>query len=157
MVEGITFEVLMKRQRRDVLDLRQWELARLVGCATSTIHAWETGARRPSKEFAEELAEHLEIPPEERAAFVRLARTRRAHHPDGREIQPYSEPVPTAIWGWNVALVRDHLSQRPPRAVTLWIVTEDDLEPGSTRIEAVATLVDELPDGALLVALAPTG
>ena len=62
------------RQRRKALDLTQEALARLVGCAAVTLQKIELEERRPSREIAERLAEALDLPPEERAAFVKVAR-----------------------------------------------------------------------------------
>src|SRR4051812_33805174 len=62
------------RERRKDLDLTQESLARQVGCALVTIKKIESDALRPSKQVAELLAEALDIPADERAAFVRLAR-----------------------------------------------------------------------------------
>src|SRR4051812_42308029 len=66
------------KQRRKALDLTQHELARLVGCAVITIQQIEGERRRPSKPMAELLANHLEIPADQREAFLRLARTHAA-------------------------------------------------------------------------------
>jgi serine/threonine protein kinase/DNA-binding XRE family transcriptional regulator len=57
-----------------MLDLTQESLARQVGCAVVTIKKIEGDTLRPSRQIAELLAEALEIPVNERAAFVRLAR-----------------------------------------------------------------------------------
>lgn len=66
------------RKRRRALDLTQGDLARRVGCAEVTIQKIEADARRPSRQIAERLAEHLHIAPDERAAFVESARSIRA-------------------------------------------------------------------------------
>src|SRR6266545_3569502 len=63
------------KQRRKALDLTQPDLARLVGCAVITIQQIEGERRRPSMQIAELLASHLEIPVDQRGAFLRLART----------------------------------------------------------------------------------
>src|SRR6185436_17842472 len=60
--------------RRKALDLTQEALARRVGCARETLRKIEADARRPSRQVAERLADALELPPEERVAFVRAAR-----------------------------------------------------------------------------------
>jgi predicted ATPase/DNA-binding XRE family transcriptional regulator len=65
------------RRRRRALDLTQEQLARKVGCSKGTIVKIEADERRPSRQLAELLAQQLEIPPEERDDFVRIARTRR--------------------------------------------------------------------------------
>lgn len=62
------------KQRRKALDLTQADLARLVGCAVVTLQKIEEGRRRPSKQVAELLAQHLEIAPDTREAFLLLAR-----------------------------------------------------------------------------------
>ena len=62
------------RRRRAELDLTRERLAEQVGCAVETIRKIETGQRRPSRQVAELLARALELPPDERAAFVRAAR-----------------------------------------------------------------------------------
>jgi len=62
------------RRRRKALDLTQEELAERVGCALDTIRKIESGARRPSRQVAERLADQLELPEEMRAAFLQAAR-----------------------------------------------------------------------------------
>jgi len=55
--------------------LTQAELARQMACATITICKIEADALRPSQQIAERLAMALATLLDERAAFVRLART----------------------------------------------------------------------------------
>ena len=74
MNRDITFGQLIKDHRKE-LGLTQGELARRVGCATITLRKIEYNALRPSVQIAERLAMALNIPLEERADFVRLART----------------------------------------------------------------------------------
>jgi predicted ATPase/transcriptional regulator with XRE-family HTH domain len=62
------------KQRRRTLDLTQDQLARQVGCSVVTIRKLESDERRPSRQIAERLAECLRIAPQERAAFISLAR-----------------------------------------------------------------------------------
>ena len=75
------------RRRRRALDLTQEALARRVGCARITIQKIEAGERHPSHEFAALLAERLAVPPAERDAFLRAARSDQAapqlHEPTG--------------------------------------------------------------------------
>src|SRR5258705_10662838 len=66
------------KQRRKALDLTREDLARRIGCAAVTLYKIEADERRPSKQIAELLAEHLNIIPDERAAFVNFARTETA-------------------------------------------------------------------------------
>ncbi|BCX04486.1 MAG: hypothetical protein KatS3mg053_2424 [Candidatus Roseilinea sp.] len=62
------------KERRKGLDLTQAELAELVGCSLITIAKIESGKRRPSKQIAELMAQHLRVPDEQRAVFVSFAR-----------------------------------------------------------------------------------
>lgn len=62
------------RRRRRSLDLTQTVLADRIACAESMLRKIEADARRPSRQIAERLAEALEIPEAERAAFLRAAR-----------------------------------------------------------------------------------
>ncbi|MBI3242691.1 MAG: protein kinase [Chloroflexi bacterium] len=71
------------RERRRALDLTQEELARRVGCAAITIRKIEADDLRPSVQIAERLAMALAIPLDDRAEFVRRARTA---HPEPAEI-----------------------------------------------------------------------
>jgi predicted ATPase/class 3 adenylate cyclase len=62
------------QRRRKALDLTQEELAQRVGCAAETLRKIEADARRPSRQIAQRLAEALELPEAERAAFIQAAR-----------------------------------------------------------------------------------
>ena len=61
-------------KRRKALDLTREELARRVGCSISALRKIETNQRRPSKQLAELLAATLDIPTEEHATFMKVAR-----------------------------------------------------------------------------------
>jgi predicted ATPase/DNA-binding XRE family transcriptional regulator len=56
------------------LDLTQQELAERVGCSISLIFKIEADERRPSRQIAELLVQHLEIPPDQRDLFLKVAR-----------------------------------------------------------------------------------
>ncbi|HEU5100496.1 MAG TPA: protein kinase [Roseiflexaceae bacterium] len=73
MDEPISFGYWVRR-RRKALDLTSEELAQQVGCAGVTIRKIEADARRPSRQIAERLAECLQLPSDDRAAFMRAAR-----------------------------------------------------------------------------------
>lgn len=88
MNQDVSFGTIIKEHRR-VLDLTQAELARRVGCATITIRKIEADTLRPSVQIAERLAMALAIPLEERAGFIRLARTLSL-------ADPSPPPLPTA-------------------------------------------------------------
>ena len=65
------------RRRRKALDLTRHELARRVGCSLATIVKIESDERRPSRQIAELLTEHLDIPLDQRELFVSVARRER--------------------------------------------------------------------------------
>ena len=77
------------RQRRREMDLTQEELARRVGCAAITLRKIEADDIRASVQIAERLAMALAIPLEERAEFVRWARSVR---PASSELPPVTPP-----------------------------------------------------------------
>src|SRR5512143_1572658 len=87
-----SFGQLVKARRRE-LGLTQDELAHRVGCAPVTLRKIEYDDLRPSVQIAERLAMELNIPLEERATFVRLARTEREPEP----ITPTPAPRPEEI------------------------------------------------------------
>src|SRR5260221_1220999 len=69
------------KQRRKALDLTQQDVADQVGCSVATIRKIEGDTARPSKQLAERLADVLAVAPDERAAFVSLARRRQDQPP----------------------------------------------------------------------------
>lgn len=123
------FGAQIKRRRRQ-FDLMQAALARQVGCAPITIKKIEAGALRPSRQIAELLAHHLEVPPAERAAFVRLARTPSLAPPLSPTANPYKglrafDEADAADFFGRTALVerlgwRAWLSRTPLRAFWPW-------------------------------------
>jgi predicted ATPase/transcriptional regulator with XRE-family HTH domain len=73
MVEEYSFGSWIRRRRR-ALDLTQQELARRVNCSLSTIVKIESDQRRPSRQIAELLAQHLNIPENQVGMFLKVAR-----------------------------------------------------------------------------------
>jgi predicted ATPase/DNA-binding XRE family transcriptional regulator len=69
----ISFGTWVKR-RRKALDLTRDRLARQLGCSTSLIFKIESDERRPSRQMAELLAKHLEIPQDQYSLFLKVAR-----------------------------------------------------------------------------------
>ena len=76
------------RQRRREMDLTQEELARRVGCAAITLRKIEADDLRASVQIAERLAMALAIPLDERAEFVRWARSVRPVSSELPQITP---------------------------------------------------------------------
>jgi len=62
------------RQQRSLRRLTREEFAKRVGCSVSALRKIEDGERRPSAQIAELMGNCLDIPPEERLTFVRVAR-----------------------------------------------------------------------------------
>jgi predicted ATPase/transcriptional regulator with XRE-family HTH domain len=112
------------KRRRKALDLTQQELAQRVGCSLATIVKIESEERRPSHQISQLLAEHLEIPLDQRALFIKIARQEKAvNHlaeiPDSFKT-PLSilPPVPTS----------HSLPSRLPHPVTSFIGREHELQ-----------------------------
>jgi predicted ATPase/transcriptional regulator with XRE-family HTH domain len=78
VVEDVFSFGIWIRRRRKSLDLTQAALAQRVGCAEVTIRKLEADALRPSREVAERLARCLDIPPDDQALFVEVARAERS-------------------------------------------------------------------------------
>jgi predicted ATPase/transcriptional regulator with XRE-family HTH domain len=69
----LPFHEWLKKRRRSI-DLSVDELSRRVACSPNTLRKLETGERRPSRELAERLAQHLQVAPDELPAFLSYAR-----------------------------------------------------------------------------------
>lgn len=75
MHDEAAFATWLKRERRRQ-DLTQDALRERARCSGGYIRKLESGARRPARELAQELAEILNLPGERRSQFVGLARRR---------------------------------------------------------------------------------
>lgn len=85
------------KRRRKVLDLTQQDLAERVGCSHSLIYKIEADARRPSRQIAQLMADHLEIPPDQRELFLKIARQeRRSTDLDAIQPPPPPDLIPTS-------------------------------------------------------------
>ncbi len=83
------------KRRRKALDLTQQDLAEKVGCSL-LIFKIESDGRRPSRQMAELLAEHLDIPFDQRDLFMQVARQEK--NVDRLEpIQPVSEFISVPV------------------------------------------------------------
>jgi predicted ATPase/DNA-binding XRE family transcriptional regulator len=167
----LSFGLWIKR-RRKALDLTQDALAALVGCSKELIVKIEGDARRPSREIAALLAQHLELAPEERADFIRCARAELA--PDRLPLPSASAPraafpprppaehphsnLPAQLSSFlsreqELADLRALLQRPDVRLITLTGVGGT----GKTRLglQAAAELLEVFADGVFFVDLAP--
>lgn len=165
-----TFAQWLKRRRKE-FDLTQEELARRLGCAAVTLRKIEAGTRRPSEQIAELLAEHLQIPFAERAAFLKFARgtpntnlcsSLGAMHgcTSWRTLRQTAPPLPappTRLIGREeeLAAVVCYYRIHDRRLVT--VTGPPGI--GKTRfaLEVATQLSEDFDDGVYFVALAPIG
>jgi len=161
MLEESTFGSWLK-DRRKVLDLTQDELARRVGCSPMLVRKIEADERRPSKQIAELLSAHLDVPTDERADFVRFARSKNARY-SSTEHSPWRTwrhhltnlPVPpTSLFGreQDIAEIVRRIARDHVRLLTL--VGPPGI--GKTRLALACAdeLLDHFDDGVFFVALA---
>jgi predicted ATPase/transcriptional regulator with XRE-family HTH domain len=157
--------------RRKSLDLTQQELAAQVGCSSSLIFKIESDERRPSRQIAELLAEKLDIPAEQHALFLKIARQEKGignldaiSHLSALETASSVKPNPNNLPVPPTPLVG--------RGHELRVITKQLLEPscrlltltgpggiGKTRlaIEAGRQLESHFPDGVYFISLAGVG
>src|SRR5512143_2679952 len=111
--------------RRTALDLTQWDLAERVGCSREAIQKIEAGTRRPSKQIAELLLADLDIPLEERPAFVRWARL-------GPKAAPANLPLasipPPSAAAAHIAPVESAPPSNLPAPLTSLIGRDEEVE-----------------------------
>ena len=93
MDPGASFGAWLEK-RRKALDLTREEVAQRAGCSVSALRKIETDERRPSKQLASLLADCLEIPPEDRLSFLKIARGEQSL---GQTRSPASLPTPPPI------------------------------------------------------------
>src|ERR1041384_194781 len=82
------------RAYRKARDLTQADLAEQLGYATESIRKMEANKQRPSKYLVERLVSYLDIPADERADFMRLARAPVSTAEALRPTEDASAPLP---------------------------------------------------------------
>jgi predicted ATPase/DNA-binding XRE family transcriptional regulator len=158
------------QRRRKALDLTQEALAQRVGCAAETLRKIEADVRRPSRQIAERLAEELEIPEAERAAFIKAARAElavdRLAHPTQDLPQIAFGPPPSSnkpVTNLPAPLTTFIGREKEQRDV-IDLITKHRLVTltgpggvGKTRLsfKVGEQILESYPDGVWLVELAP--
>jgi predicted ATPase/transcriptional regulator with XRE-family HTH domain len=159
------------KRRRKALDLTQQALAKKVGCSLATIVKIELDERRPSRQIADLLATHLEIPADQREQFLKVARQEKSTT-SLDAIPPLSAPEPASA----PKLHHSHLPVSPTQLIgrehELSMIPKQLLEPacrmltltgpggiGKTRIavEVARILEPHFPDGVFFISLAGVG
>jgi DNA-binding XRE family transcriptional regulator len=124
-----------------VLDLTRAELTWQVGCALETIRKIERGARRPSKQIAERLADQLGVAPHERTAFLQFARAMPAPGTETPADAVFSAPGQERAYELLTIILQHPASTSETRDQTACLLAE--LEPESAE-QARATS-EQLP------------
>lgn len=147
------FAAILRQRRRD-LDLTRNELAKRVGCSADTIKKLEEGERRPSKELAELLAQHLQIDASQRVDFIQLARTR--HH-TYYEVGPSNLPAPlTTFIGREAEAESIDSIIRRGDARLLTLMGPPGVGKSRLALYAAEKLRTNFPDGVWFIPLATT-
>ena len=157
----LTFGSWVKQRRRE-LDLTQEELSLRVGCSLVLIQKIEGGRRRPSKQIAELLAQHLAVPDGDRQDFVRFARARSVPSPTNagtpwrtlRRQFTNLPAQPNPLFGRQEAVeaIRRRLLHEPIRQLTL--VGPPGIGKTRLAIEIASQLVNDYEHGVFFVPLA---
>jgi predicted ATPase/DNA-binding XRE family transcriptional regulator len=153
------------RQRRIQLKLTHKELADRVGCSVVTIRKIEYDERRPSAQIAELLASSLNLPPEERSTFIKVARGELSVNRLSTTLKLAGASktprinlpaVPTPFIGRQREV--EQLSQllHDPQCRLLTLVGPGGIGKTRLAIETASQVQDAFPDGVYFVSLAST-
>jgi len=159
-----TFGEWLRRQRT-ARKLTREEFAKRVGFSVSALQKIEYGERRPSTQIAELMANCLEVPPEERLIFVRVARGELSVdrlYPGSKSVatpifppRKFNLPIsPTPLIGREHEL--EQLSQllSEPHYRLLTLVGPGGIGKTRLAIEAALSMQDDFDHGVYFVPLA---
>jgi predicted ATPase/DNA-binding XRE family transcriptional regulator len=165
-MQPTTFGHWLKKLRSEQ-DLTQESLAERIGCSPVTLRSFEIGKRRPSRDMAERIAETLQVPAEQRAEFLRLARLPVETASEAESEAPTAQLEVTAPTHLQLPPLPDPLIGREAEQNALQELLLEDRHRmvtlvgaggmGKTRLalEIAHRLANQLPHGATFVALAP--
>ena len=167
MASPVTFGEWLRGQRAE-RKLTRDEFAQRVGCSVALLRKIEDGERRPSVQIAELMANGLNVPPEARSTFVRVARGDLQVDRLLPELKPGAIPsvsppktnlpvFPTPLIGR--AREVEQLSQllRDPHCRLLTLVGPGGIGKTRLAIEAAASRPAVFDDGVYFVPLAAVG
>lgn len=154
------------KRRRKAADLTQQDLAQRLGCSVSAIVKIEADERRPSRQVAELLAQHLEIPSDQRELFLRVARQEKAADALVDEItpvQPELRPTasiplsPSPLIGREFELTEIARLIDDPKCRLLTLTGPGGIGKTRLALEAVTQRQNDFSLGGVFINLVPLG
>ena len=154
------------RGQRAARKLTREEFAARVGCSVAMLRKIENDERRPSGQIAELLANCLDVPPEERSTFVRVARGELGVDRLRSGSKPVAAPnvsspktnlpvFPTPLIGREREVEQLRALLHDPQCRLLTLVGPGGIGKTRLAIEAASSMQDDFDHGVYFVSLAP--